>query len=148
MKTSTLDKTFTIRQALRALRWILFASVLVYAGLIFYNAWVIKMSGISVAQMRYKNFPERCQKIVDIHRGGVGGTPFEGLQDRTIKRDVMSLIGDPECWGHAIRAGIDAKPSDGGRVSQANVRVIFFAADPLNSEKTHKVATVHVEYHD
>lgn len=106
------------------------------------------MGGIGISQMRYKNFPERCQKIVDIHRGGVGGTPFEGLQDRTIKRDVTSLIDESDCWGYSIRAAIDSNPVGGGSKSQANVRVIFLKNDPIDGEKKHKVVTLRVEYHD
>lgn len=148
MKAAFMEKTYTVRQIFRCTRWLLFIGVTLYSASMVRNAWSIKMGGIGIAQMRYADFPKRCQSIVDIHRGGVGGAPWEGIQDRTLRPDVQSLISDPECWGHAIRAGIDASPVDGGPKSRANVRLIFESSTTSNKEDRRPVAIVHVKYLD
>jgi hypothetical protein len=143
-----LDKSFTLRQALRWLAFALMVAFVVYFSLFIRNAWIIKMGGIGIAQMRYGDFPKECQRIVDIHRGGTGGTLFDGIVDRTIYRDINSLIDEPVCWAYAIRAGVDAKPVGSDKVSNANLIVIFTKPDPANRAKKIDVLTLQIEYHD
>ena len=143
-----LGRTFTVRQFFRGLIWLTALALVLYLGLLIRNGWHIKMGGIGIAQMRYVDFPIECQKIVDIHRGGVGGTPFEGIENRTIYRDVATLVEAPACWGYMVRAGVDAKPLGSESISNANVRVIFTRVDPDDQSKTIEVLTLRADYHD
>lgn len=154
-----LDKSFTLRQALRWLRYLAMLGLATYIALLFQNAWVIKMGGVGIGEMRYADFPKECQQIVDIHRGS--GSPMRGsigspdsilnqltIQDRLIVRPTESLINSPSCWGYAIRAGIDAKSQGESVASQGDFQVKFTKPDPMDSGKRITVATVRVEYHD
>jgi hypothetical protein len=158
-KNAFLDKSFTLRQALRWLRHLALLGLATYIALLFQNAWVIKMGGFGIGQMRYADFPKECQQIVDVHRGpgsqmlGSFGSPDSILnqitiQDRLIVRPTESLINSPSCWGYAIRAGIDAKSQAESAVSQGDFQVKFTKPDPMDLGKRITAVTVRVQYHD
>lgn len=159
MNTSMLNRSFTVRQAMKFLVCLIAAAFGLYIYLLFNNAWIMKMGGVSISQMRYADVPQNCLKIIDVHVGS--GTSMNGpfgapnsfvnqlmIQDRVFVRPIESLIDSPECWGFAVRAGIDAQPFGGHSFSQNNTQIIFTKDDPQSHEKKIPVVTLKVEYHD
>lgn len=117
------------------------------------------MGGVAISQMRYTDVPKSCLRIIDVHTGS--GSSMNGpigssnsflnqllIKDRVFLRPIDSLMDSPECWGFAIRAGVDAKPFGGYPSAQNNTQIVFTRDDPIDHERKIPVVTVKVEYHD
>lgn len=159
MNVFPFDRTFSVRQALRVFRWVIFFAFLTYIGLLFQNAWTLKNGGLSTDQLRYRNFPERCRSMVDIHRGM--GAPMLGsigaadsfmnqlkVQNRVVLAPVESLLDDPECWGYAIRSAVDSSSPGKKNNGEANVRIVFFESSSSPQSFKRKVLSVNIEYEE
>lgn len=140
--SNILDKTFTVRQIWRWMRYAVYLTIPLYVGAVFLNAWDMKIRGVSLNNSSFKDsIPTQCSGYVEKSFGTPAGRTLIDeilLIERTRRYSLDQLISNSSplipCLGYAVLGGLH-----GGKDANFTDQYVDVDGTPI--------VTVRIEFH-